>query len=74
MRNLFEVINQILSLIPSDKTDFIQSLISAKESVAFAPPELMRYWWRTCAEILEENMTASIDHEWEKEIIKIWQD
>jgi hypothetical protein len=72
MRDLFKVVEQILSLVPEDKTDFIQSLNSIRTSVAVAAPEMMQFWWSSCAAVLEEYILSE-EYDWEKEIIKIWQ-
>ena len=74
MRVLFEFIEKMLPLVPADKPDFIQALKSIQHSVAFAPPEMMHFWWRECATILYDHIPYLDEQDWEKEIVKIWQD
>ncbi len=77
MRELFEVVEKMLPLVPKDKTDFIQALESIKVSAAFAPPELMHFWWKSCAEVLYDHIPDDPEpngEDWEKELVKIWQD
>lgn len=76
MRVLFEVVEKIIPLVPEHRTEFIQALNSVRISVAFAPPEMMDFWWRECAGVLQEHMAEeeAIQFDWEKEIVKIWQD
>ena len=55
MRNLYDVINQIVEVAP----DLEENLNSIRESVMYSAPENMGMWWNMTAEILNE---YALDH------------
>lgn len=52
MRNLFEVINNILAVVPEDQQDLRSRLASVQHSVAYSPPELMADLWNDTHAVL----------------------
>jgi DNA mismatch repair protein MutH len=80
MRQLDEVINQMLSVIPTDKTDVILrtrlvvDLHSHLDSIMYSAPELTGMRWNNVADTLryhipkDEKMWTT----WQKEVVKIW--
>lgn len=45
MRNLINVINEMLSVIPSKEKDLIRTLEDIQDSQRFRAPEDMIGWW-----------------------------
>lgn len=54
MRNLAEVIDQLLTVIPNDHAAR-PALLSVKSSAEFAAPEMLLTWWNKTADILFEH-------------------
>lgn len=74
MRQLSTVINQMLSVIPSDKTDFIADLNRNLDSVMYSAPELMWMRWRNVADTLADHISPDVEMwtTWQKEVVEIW--
>lgn len=76
MRNLVEVIQQILDIIPEDKIEIISILNDNKTSVEIAPPEMIPFWWKE----IHKNLTDYIFNKefyyesWRETVRKIWTD
>lgn len=71
-RNLGEVIEQLLAVIPPEEEGLIASLSSVLESAAFSPPEMIDDWWRRTMHILEEIGQPKSD--WQLSVHSIWCD
>jgi hypothetical protein len=72
MRNLSDVIDQILEVIPKRRnTSFIHALKDIQSSVKFAAPEMHSFWWNQCYEILSEE-TPNPTGGWKKEVENIF--
>lgn len=52
MRDLFVVIDQMISHIPNSDINMISSLKSVKGSIPYTPPESMSIRWMDVADIL----------------------
>jgi hypothetical protein len=65
MRNLLDIIDQIIEVAPDLKDEFA----SLKKSVAYSAPELMGHRWRQAASILNK---SAADHPKQNEIAKIF--
>jgi hypothetical protein len=72
MRNLCDVIDQIVPCLRDSETKVIADLERIKNSVTFAAPEMIRYWWQKAQDILVENIDSN--HPNYKEILRIWND
>lgn len=51
MRNLINVINEMLSVIPSKEKDLIRTLEDIQDSQRFRAPEDMIGWWQISDEL-----------------------
>lgn len=51
MRNLINVINEMLSVIPSKEKDLIRTLEDIQDSQRFRAPEDMKGWWQISDEL-----------------------
>jgi hypothetical protein len=71
-RNLVDVIDQILPLIPDSEPDLKAALEGHKRSAAFSAPERMRFWWGEVGEELEEALGFPITEEWKRQVFKIF--
>lgn len=56
LRRLYDVIDQMLPLIPKDKKSLRIALLSIKDSALFAPPENQAIWWKQTAVVLAEQI------------------
>lgn len=78
MRNLLEVIDQMLEVIPETEEDLIISLKSNRRSAEFTSPETMSLRWDVTCETLKNELPVvdSIDdfNEWQKKVYNIWMD
>lgn len=70
MRNLCDVIDQIIPLVRNDESCVAAELEKIKTSVSFAAPEMAGYWWGVAAGLLME--TVGKDHPNYVEVLRIW--
>jgi hypothetical protein len=71
MRELNEVIEQILAEVPSDQEALVARLKSVHSSAMTAAPEMMPMWWRETAQLLSENLPM-LEKEWQNKVYEIW--
>lgn len=77
MRNLIEVIDQMITQIPSDEQLLINELYSNRESAEFSSPETMGLRWENTAEALEglgepPGGEPPWNEEWKNKVYDIW--
>lgn len=71
MRNLVEVIDNIIEEIPFTEGQLIDRLQDHKSSVSFAAPELITFWWNEVADTLwQEIGEPTLD--WQVKVAKIF--
>ena len=76
MRNIKEVIDQMLGVIPIDKDRLRVILKRHKESASLAPPEGQYLWWQETQLVLNEeiDITKQPFNEWQQKVFDIWTD
>ena len=67
MRNLADVIDQMVEVIPANEETLIARLNATRQSVLFAAPELESFWWNMCAERLNDEI-GQPTKKWQKQI------
>ena len=75
MRELYDVIGQMLKVVPKEEEEIIAVLTDNQSSASYAPPEGMQLWWEEVAGNLaywfgEEGPSGG----WQKEVVDIWMD
>lgn len=71
MRDIAEVIDQMLVVIPADKESLRARLDSVKKSAFFTAPELAGNNWHSVAGILEGEIGEPLEP-WQKEVAAIF--
>ncbi len=75
MRNLREVLDQILEIVPFFEAESLwHGLNNIKSSTMTAAPEMMPFWWRETAELLADHFWEDERdlRPWQKQVLKIW--
>jgi len=76
MRNLQNVIDRIIPLIPDDfeyQEDLAAALEESKQNLAWAAPEAIAFWWSGTSVVLCEFL-GTVDTAWKQEICNIFTD
>ena len=71
MRDLDEIIDKMLNVIPSAEKDLIASLKSTQDSFRYSAPEIARIWWMQTLKILENDVGEPTE-DWQKEVQRIF--
>ena len=71
MRNISEVIDQMISKVPQDNSKIILLLEKIKEDVSFTAPEAMFIRWRQVSLILQGEMSNPTEN-WQYEVLSIF--
>lgn len=75
-RNLIQVLNQILSHVPSEEETFKEEIEHQINSASYAPPEVMHAHWDCSQNVITTKfkMYKKITDipEWGQKVIKIW--
>ena len=71
MRNLPEVIDQMLAVIPEGHA-IVPVLADIKSSAQFTAPETEVTWWHTVSDTLQEFLGDPTTDEWKQEVAKIF--
>ncbi len=74
MRNLHDVIDEMIPHIPKEEESLIGELQSAKESSLVAAPELVYIHWQRVADTFAGRFGTPPDSGWGLEVMKIWMD
>lgn len=73
MRNLLDVIDQMIACIPSEERDFIHQLQQNRSSMEYTAPELIGLRWKNTAITLHEHLgNPPFSDEWKQKIYNIW--
>lgn len=82
MRELSEVIDQMLAVIPDHEDNLRAILESKRGSAIVSAPEQMHFWWRETAMELEDFFCVVVDGEpqppkledgsWQQKVYNIW--
>lgn len=78
MRNLIEVIDQMLCVIPTSETRLIAQLKSNRTSAEYTSPETIGFRWQTTSETLFDRFGDVDEKElmaegsWTKRLFEIW--
>lgn len=73
MRDLYNVIEQTIALIPKD-SDLIESLKDIQDSVSYAPPESMPLWWDEFSDWLNSHLPYPPCTDWQEAILDLIRD
>jgi hypothetical protein len=71
-RNLSEVIDHIIAVVPVTEVDFIVSLASNRSSVNFCAPEMLPFWWREVHSTILDNVPSVPVEEWHYQVLSIF--
>ena len=71
MRDLVEVIEKIQSKVPDSEEKLRTELKDTHSSVMMASPEMMPFWWRETAGVLQGNIPLP-KKDWELKVVDIW--
>ncbi len=72
MRDLSEVIDRIIAVIPDGNDRTVELLKNVKKSCPYVAPELYPNLWRKCRDILCSNFGNPEGCEWKMEISNIF--
>lgn len=71
MRNLSDVVDKMLEVIPSEKESLRDQLKATKQSSLFAAPEIQSSFWNNCAGILNREIGDPVE-DWQKKVASIF--
>lgn len=54
MRNLYDVIEQMIALVPGNEEEFLEGIRAVQSSAAFSAPEMIGLHWRRAAALIQE--------------------
>jgi hypothetical protein len=76
MRNLVDVIKQILEIVPKSEHRLCNQLSDIMESASCAAPEIMPTWWGVAQKAIFENIDVNTEFVfmklWEQQVISVW--
>lgn len=73
MRDLTDVIDQIITVVPENQTSLIMELKDRKDSCFYTAPEAIVYRWGEVAKILYEELgDPPFDDDWKGEVLSVW--
>jgi hypothetical protein len=72
MRNLFNVINDMLKVIPDDERVLIGQLKGIQYCVMYKAPEVQEEFWRECSKVLNILLGDKVNVEWAKKVHRIY--
>lgn len=72
MRELINVLNEIINTIPKTETVILHRLDNLKGSVLCTAPELMHEWWYRTHDVLTENVPEKPTEDWQWKILSIF--
>lgn len=67
MRNICDVIDEMVLFIPENENSLVRQLEKLRYSASFSAPEMQSFWWNEVASVLE-NYIPDIDEEWKIQI------
>ena len=74
MRDLCEVIDKMLEVIPEDQTILREKLFDHYEAVMITPPEMILFRWNEVGDTLFQYIFSDFypEIEWQSKVEKIW--
>lgn len=77
MRDICEVINSLLKVVPEEQTEFrselSELLVNINERIPRAAPEMFGEWWRQANVIINMNLPQQGKFlDWQKKVVSIW--
>ena len=73
MRELVEVINRMIFVIPAEESELISALMSVRSSAQFSAPESMGFHWDAGANVLAR-FIPKVERDWQQKVSDIWMD
>lgn len=77
MRNIGEVIDRMMHVIPEDQTAFREDIQKVVNEIGYTAPERIHDLWKAMARIIWEHMGGKDPDEltgWQRHAVKIWLD
>ncbi len=71
MRNIAEVIDQMLKQIPEEEVAIRAALLDNYDSICYAAPEMIPTWWQEVGSTLSYHILKPFKP-WEITVISIW--
>lgn len=71
MRNLSDVVDKMLEVIPVENESLINQIKAARQSSLFAAPEMQSVFWNECASALISEIGEPVV-EWQKQVAAIF--
>ena len=72
-RDICEVIDRVLEVVPEEEYEIHLGLIKVKKDVGYRPPELRYLDWKNGSLTLQEYITEEpLDDTWQKQVSDIW--
>lgn len=76
-RNLTDVLERCLAIIPDTETHLLERLKSVHESTCYCHPQNIGLWWHRAAEVFNEEMPQIDNPEhnlkgWQKDLYREW--
>lgn len=71
MRNLSEVIEEMLAVVPAEQIDLRDRLKATKQSSLYAAPEMRQTFWHECRDHLV-SYVGKPKEEWQKQVASIF--
>lgn len=71
-RNLAQIIDDMLTVIPEEQHQLKANLLGVKTSSEYAAPEIQTQWWRKAAEILQAEVPHPEDEDWSMKMADIF--
>lgn len=74
MRNILEVLDKVVAVIPVSEKAVRQRLASVKNTAMYTPPECIVGVWRMAAAVLTSELPWPPKEEWQKDVHAIFSD
>lgn len=76
MRNIYDVVDRMIPLIPEDEGALLFELRSLRQSALYAAPESARMWWTEFHRVINEYLPppGSQLTEWQTSVVNIFMD
>lgn len=75
MRNIYDVVDRMIPLIPKDEAALLGELHSLRQSALYAAPESARMWWSEFHRIINEYLPHPSEcTDWQLNVGNIFMD
>lgn len=71
MRNLSDVVDKMLEVIPTENESLISRVKAAKQSSLYASPEMQSVFWNECFNALVSEIGEPVE-DWQKNVAAIF--